>query len=126
MADLVLHGCHAMLAVDGSKGPYQKAKLGILHLARDTGGVIIPLAAAARRKIVLEKTWDKYTIPMPFSPTVILEGEAVLVDPEIEDEDLEKLRAKLEKDLISLHRKAERIVNGEETVGNPPPIYGGS
>lgn len=114
MIELVLAGCNAALAIDGSRGPYGKVKPGILHVARDSSGVIIPLVAAAKRKIVLKRSWDKYEIPLPFTRTVVLEGEPMLIDEEIDDLDLEQKRVELEQTLEKLHERAEKIAMGED------------
>ncbi|RJO74018.1 MAG: DUF374 domain-containing protein [Myxococcales bacterium] len=120
MTELCLNGCHAALAVDGSRGPYQKVKPGILQLARDSGGLIIPLAAAARYCTVLSRSWDRYTIPWPFSHVAIVEGEPIEIDSEIDDEGLEGQRAMLERRLLELQAEAERLVrNGAETEDPP-------
>jgi len=116
MTDMILKGCHGALAVDGSRGPYGKVKDGILHLARDTGGVVIPLAAATQRKIVLKKSWDKYEIPLPFSKTVVLEGKPLEINPDISDDELEGQRKILERALRNLHQKAEELLNNPNAL----------
>ena len=110
MTEQVLQGYHGALAVDGSRGPVHQVKPGIVHVARDTGAVIIPIAAAARYRTVLKSTWDQYEIPWLFSPTVIVEGQPIEVDQEIDDDELERIRKQLELRLRMLHLKAEEMV----------------
>ena len=40
--------------------------MGIVTLARLSGRPIVPVALATSRRKVLEKTWDKTTINLPF------------------------------------------------------------
>lgn len=115
MGELVLNGCHAALAVDGSRGPLHTVKPGILHLARDTEGAIIPLVAAARRSFVLKRTWDHYEIPWPFTRVVILEGEPITLDADIDEEEFEQTRQKLERRLLKLSARAQALAAGRET-----------
>jgi len=114
MVEFVLSGVHGALAIDGSRGPYGKVKPGIMYLARDSGGVIIPLAAASKKNIVLKNTWDKYEIPLPFTKTVVIEGEAIEIDGEIDDPELEYERQKLEITLKELHAQAVSLAEGED------------
>ncbi len=117
MTEFVLKGCHAALAVDGSRGPYHVVKPGILSLARDSGGVIIPLAASSAYRSVLGKSWDQYEIPWPFSKVVIVEGEPMTVDVDIDPDGFERMRAELERRLKELTHYAESMVRPEENPG---------
>lgn len=119
MTDLVLNGCHGALAVDGSRGPLMKVKPGILHLARDSSAAIVPLAAGATANTVLERAWDRYMIPWPFSRVVVVEGEPMQIDEDIDDEELELKRIELEKRLIDLQGRADALAAGRaDTKGN--------
>ncbi|MBN2802686.1 MAG: DUF374 domain-containing protein [Deltaproteobacteria bacterium] len=70
----------AAFAVDGSKGPYQKSKPGAIGAAKLAGAKIVPLRATAQKAWVFEKSWDKYTLPKPFSKISITAGEPI--DPQ--------------------------------------------
>lgn len=107
MSDFVIHTCNASLTVDGSRGPLHSVKSGILHLARDTGGAIVPLAVASKPKIVLEQAWDKYEIPLPWARVVVMQAEPLFIDGEIDDEGLELKRKKLKERLDALQEEAE-------------------
>jgi lysophospholipid acyltransferase (LPLAT)-like uncharacterized protein len=111
MADLVLNGCHAALAVDGSRGPIYQVRRGVLHLARDTEGAIIPVVAAARRSITLKSTWDQYEIPLPFARVVTIEGEPIVIGEDITDEEFESARALLQARLLALTMRAKFLAN---------------
>ncbi|MFH1369254.1 MAG: lipopolysaccharide heptosyltransferase II [Elusimicrobiota bacterium] len=96
---LVKKGMNAAFAVDGPKGPYHKVKPGVIYIARKTGNYIVPLSSAASRYKVLEKAWDKYRVPAPFSRAVIAYGKPVKFD---ENTDIDKQCEALERELERL------------------------
>lgn len=55
------------LAFDGPRGPYGRAKKGVLLLAKSFESPIVVAGAAASRKWVFSKSWSKAFIPKPFS-----------------------------------------------------------
>jgi heptosyltransferase I len=101
---LVKKGHSAGFAADGPKGPYHKVKPGIIYTARKTGRPVIPIAGASERRKILEKAWDKYRLPLPFSRAVIMYGEPMLFS---EDEPIEKQAAALEGAMEKLSTFAE-------------------
>ena len=107
MTELVLNGCNAALAVDGSRGPREKVKPGILHLASDSGAPIIPVGVASSNVTKLTSAWDHYEIPWPLSTVVIIEGEALHIPEDILDDDLSLFRCELEKRMIDLQNEAQ-------------------
>jgi lysophospholipid acyltransferase (LPLAT)-like uncharacterized protein len=75
---LVRSGCDAAYAVDGPKGPYRKAKEGAIETARQTSGWVVPIFAKAKRSWIFKKSWDRYTLPKPFTKVVINVGKPLL------------------------------------------------
>lgn len=67
----------AAFAVDGPRGPFGVAKAGAVLAARATGAPLLPVASAARSAWVLERAWDRFEIPLPFSRVAIVVGEAL-------------------------------------------------
>ncbi|MBI4404209.1 MAG: lysophospholipid acyltransferase family protein [Deltaproteobacteria bacterium] len=100
--------CSASLAVDGPRGPVYRVKPGILKLAQMTSRPIIPGAAAASRRYIFKKAWNRCYLPWPFSKCIVIYGKPVWVDKELSDEALEALRFQLEEQMISLKVEAER------------------
>jgi lysophospholipid acyltransferase (LPLAT)-like uncharacterized protein len=75
---LLKKGDHdAAFAVDGPKGPPGTVHPGAIAAARSARGLLVPLASACRTAIVLEKAWDKYEIPLPFSRVTVVLGAAM-------------------------------------------------
>lgn len=101
----------AALAVDGPKGPIYDAKPGIVKLAEHTGKPIVPIAAAARRRFVFSKAWNRCYVPFPFSKCVVVLGAPLSV-PELPDDGaLESWRQRLNESLNALRHQAEDLVH---------------
>jgi lysophospholipid acyltransferase (LPLAT)-like uncharacterized protein len=64
----------AAIAVDGPRGPRQRCGDSAQHLAALGGAVVVPVAAAARRRWVLS-SWDRLWIPGPFAVIHVVIGE---------------------------------------------------
>lgn len=90
---------------DGPKGPRRVPKSGALYLARELGIPILPTANALERKLVLQKSWDKFQVPLPFGKAVLAYGEPLNVG--IAD-DLDEKARELQKRLDDLTVLAER------------------
>lgn len=67
----------AVFAVDGPRGPYGVVKRGALVAARTAGACVIPAGAAARRALVLDRAWDRFVLPWPFTRVDIVLGMPV-------------------------------------------------
>jgi lysophospholipid acyltransferase (LPLAT)-like uncharacterized protein len=70
-------GNDAVFAVDGPRGPAGVPKPGAAMAAVATGARLLPVAAAARGRIVLRRSWDAFEIPLPFTRVAIVVGAAV-------------------------------------------------
>ncbi|HUJ17329.1 MAG TPA: lysophospholipid acyltransferase family protein [Nitrospirota bacterium] len=99
-------GKNIALAVDGPRGPIYEVKPGVTYLAGKLGKVIVPVAASAKRFWILEKIWDKYLLPLPFTRGVIVYGEPVVVKG-IGEEELEATRHTLTDALNKVMNQAD-------------------
>jgi lysophospholipid acyltransferase (LPLAT)-like uncharacterized protein len=93
------HSC-GMIA-DGSRGPVRVAQKGVIYLARETRGPILPVAEAARRRRAFN-SWDRFELPLPFTRLAIIVGEPLRVRPEDRGPAAEPLRLELEARLNRL------------------------
>ncbi|MBM4273283.1 MAG: DUF374 domain-containing protein [Deltaproteobacteria bacterium] len=94
------------IVADGSRGPARVVQKGVVFLAREAGAPIIPLAVAARRKIVFN-SWDRFELPWPFSPIVIMAGAPLWVPPQERGQALEARRLELEARLNALYHQSQ-------------------
>lgn len=64
-------GHDGVFAIDGPRGPYHKAKPGILYIAEKAKVTVIALKVKYSHAMRFWWRWDKYLIPLPFSRCTI-------------------------------------------------------
>lgn len=101
----------AMIA-DIPHGKPREAGLGIVTLARLSGRPVQPVAVATSRRKVLERTWDKTTINLPFGHRAIVFGELIYVAAEADEEEMERKRRQITEALNHVTRDAYQLVDG--------------
>lgn len=104
----IRQGSTAALAADGSRGPVHVAQKGVLYLARETDRPILPVAAAASRRITLN-TWDHFEVPLPFGRTVFLVDAPIWVGSQDRGPALEEQRQHLEARLNLLFHRSQNF-----------------
>jgi hypothetical protein len=110
-------GKNIALAVDGPRGPVYEIKQGVTYLAGKLGKPVVPAVMSAKRSWVLEKIWDKYVLPKPFTKCVIMYGEPIIVNGTGEEE-LENKRKELAAALNAIMARADA------SFGLPDPAKG--
>jgi len=55
-----------LITADGPKGPARQIKAGTVQLALKTSAYVIPISWSGSRTKILEKSWDRFLIPLPF------------------------------------------------------------
>lgn len=93
--------------VDGPIGPIYKVKPGMTHMAQKFSIPIIPVGSAFSKQWILEKAWDRYTIPKPFSKALLYLGEPFYIKA---DEDLEHSNRVLEQKIEQAQTEALRLL----------------
>ena len=106
MVDGLRRGKDIALAVDGPRGPICEVKQGVTYLAGKLDKPIIPVATGAKRRWILEKIWDKYMLPVPFTNGVVVYGRPVIVQGTSEEE-LEAKRKELQTALNDVTNEAD-------------------
>jgi len=105
-------GKNVCMIADIPHGTPRDAGQGIILLARLSGRPILPLAIATSRRKVLEKTWDKTTINLPFGRCAIVTSDPVWVASKADAGEIEVQRQKLTAALNEATEKAYRLVDG--------------
>ncbi|HKQ71041.1 MAG TPA: DUF374 domain-containing protein [Polyangiaceae bacterium] len=77
-------GEDAAFAVDGPRGPRLAVQPGAHRAAELSGGVLVPMGSAAPRGVTLEKAWDKFRIPLPFSRVAVCLGAPLVASSSVE------------------------------------------
>ena len=67
-------GRDAAFAVDGPRGPRFSVAPGASSAAELSSGLLVPMGSAAPHGITLERAWDRFRIPLPFSRVAVWLG----------------------------------------------------
>ena len=117
MLRLAERGCDVAFTPDGPRGPRYRVQPGVIYAASRTGLPVVPCAVEANPAWVLN-SWDEFTIPKPFSRTVILQGEAIPVPPDIGRAGIDEYRLRLESAMHERMAAARKLI-GIETPAVP-------
>lgn len=63
----VQEGYSMTIAVDGPKGPIYKVKDGITAVSEKSKRPIVPVRGYPKKKFIFKKSWNKATLPLPFT-----------------------------------------------------------
>ncbi len=100
-------GGELIIVPDGPRGPNRKLKPGCIKLAQETGACLVPFTFSASRKKFL-KSWDSFLMFHPFSKVVAVYGQPYSIDSEMNSEEFESARKRVESILLQLDEKADR------------------
>jgi lysophospholipid acyltransferase (LPLAT)-like uncharacterized protein len=100
----------AMIA-DIPHGTPREAGLGVVTLAKISGRPVIPVAIATSRRKVLEKSWDKTTINLPFGHRALVMGEPIFVPASADAHELEQKRREVTASLNEATARAYSLVD---------------
>jgi lysophospholipid acyltransferase (LPLAT)-like uncharacterized protein len=100
----------AMIA-DIPHGTPREAGLGIVTLAQIAGRPILPVAYATSRRKIIEKSWDKTTVNLPFGRAALVMGEPIHVPIGLGEEELEDYRRRVTDALNDVTARAYNMVD---------------
>ena len=95
---------------DGPKGPKEQVKEGIIKLAQISNTPIIPLVWATE-KFKTINSWDDFVLPYPFSKGIYCYGKPINIKKNVNVNQFELKRQKLENELKRLTRILENKIN---------------
>lgn len=105
-------GKNVCMIADIPHGTPRQSGQGIILLASISGRPILPVAMTTSRRKVIEKSWDKTTINLPFGRRAVAVGEPILVPAKMSDEQLEEKRVALTAALNEATQRAYQMVDG--------------
>ncbi|CCV06286.1 conserved hypothetical protein [Mesorhizobium metallidurans STM 2683] len=105
-------GKNVAMIADIPHGTPRDSGLGIVLLARLSGRPILPTAITTSRRKVLERSWDKTTINLPFGRSSIVIGAPVFVPADADEAEMERKRQEVTASLNAATAKAYRLVDG--------------
>ncbi|MBY0315692.1 MAG: lysophospholipid acyltransferase family protein [Bdellovibrionales bacterium] len=94
-------GWRPSVAVDGPRGPRHQVKQGVLEISRVIRSPVYTISMAASKTYVLQKSWNKMEIPLPFSKIVVSWSEPITVTNPDEFEQKKQVIA----DSLQAHKK---------------------
>jgi len=94
-----------VIVPDGSHGPRRVFKPGAIFLSQLSGRPIVPIAYAARRAWLFP-TWDRFTLPWPFTRVLLIIGEPRIVPKGLDKLELERCRQEMGAELDRLYEEA--------------------
>lgn len=106
MAQCLNNGLEVAFTIDGPRGPAYEAKPGAVTLARHTGQAILPFHIAIKKGIQLS-SWDRLTIPLPFTRALVLIAEPIYVRREANSDEVSASQAALQSSLDRLRNEGE-------------------
>jgi lysophospholipid acyltransferase (LPLAT)-like uncharacterized protein len=114
MAQRLAEGRDVAFTIDGPRGPRYVAKPGPVMLARRTGCPIILFHAGIERAWTLEKAWDLFQIPKPFSRAVVVIAPPLTAPGNASREELEAKHEEMQKILERVRDVAENWFSATE------------
>jgi lysophospholipid acyltransferase (LPLAT)-like uncharacterized protein len=107
MKEELNQGGELIIVPDGPRGPNRRLKPGCIKLAQETGACLIPFTFSASRKKFL-KSWDSFLMFHPFSRVVAIYGQPCSIDSDLNSEEFESARQRVESILCQLDEKADK------------------
>lgn len=104
-------GSNVCMIADIPHGTPREAGQGIVLLAKLSGRPILPVAFTTSRRKVLEKSWDKTTINLPFGRGSTVVGQPIEVPADADEAMLEAKRQELTEALNAATGQAYRMVD---------------
>jgi lysophospholipid acyltransferase (LPLAT)-like uncharacterized protein len=92
--------------IDGPLGPRYIAKPGAIWLASRSGGAVFPFHISAKYKWIFS-SWDRFEIPKPFSPVLVLMGAPIFVGENAGTEELARTQHELQGSLEDLLKRGD-------------------
>jgi len=107
-------GWHIAIATDGPRGPRREVKQGIIWLASQTGRRIVPVAFSAEKPWTVKGKWTDMVFPRPFSKTHLAGGEPISIPTDLNREQLEEQRLRVQAIMDDFTNRFERHARGEQ------------
>lgn len=104
-------GKNVTMIADIPHGTPRDAGQGIILLASISGRPILPVAITTSRRTVLERTWDKTTINLPFGRRATAVGDPIFVPAKADEATMEERRLALNAALNEVTERAAAMVD---------------
>jgi lysophospholipid acyltransferase (LPLAT)-like uncharacterized protein len=106
MLQVLGRGEYVGVTPDGPRGPRMRVGNGIVRAARLAGVPLLPVTFSASHRYVL-RSWDRFVLPFPFGRGTVRIGQPIEVPANSDDDDIERIRARLESTLNDMTRELD-------------------
>lgn len=106
LIQIVRGGTPAAITVDGPRGPRGKVQPGIGLLAVKADAVVVPVFPVMRSRWIIQSSWDRMQVPLPFCRIDVHFGEPIHPAP---DRTAQEIAERVEAELITLERELDPI-----------------
>jgi lysophospholipid acyltransferase (LPLAT)-like uncharacterized protein len=100
-------GMNLAITPDGPRGPRRILAQGAIYLSSRLQIPLVALGVGYDRPWRHRRTWDKFAVPRPFSRARAVLGPRIQIPPDLEREEIETQRVRMERHLNELTRMAE-------------------
>jgi lysophospholipid acyltransferase (LPLAT)-like uncharacterized protein len=107
MARAIEEGHNVAFTIDGPRGPRYVAKPGPVMLARQTGMPIFLFHIGLENAWTLQKTWDHFQVPQPFTRAVGVAAPLIYVPHDADSAVMHEKQAEMQAELERLRDIAE-------------------
>jgi lysophospholipid acyltransferase (LPLAT)-like uncharacterized protein len=95
---------------DGPRGPRMRVKRGPVLLAKIAGAPLLAVTWATTNRIVFDKSWDHFVLPLPFGKGALVWGNPIAPpSPDASDAEIEVVRLALETEMNRIAAEADRL-----------------
>ena len=105
------NGTTIAIIPDGPRGPSMTMTNSPLYYAQKTGKPIVCVTYSIAGSYIVERSWDKMLVPLPFHKGICAVTEPFFIPPEADKSELEIYRQKLEDNLNNLTWQLDRELN---------------
>ncbi len=99
MINLVKQSYSAVITPDGPRGPAGEIKNGALIISNKCSVPVIPVRITYSKKKILENSWDKFEIPLPFSKCTVDFGGEYFYENYLDEENLSLLKKQISSEM---------------------------
>jgi len=105
-------GTGLVITPDGPRGPRHSMNPGIAWMARTAGYPILPVGFACDRAW-RAKSWDRFTIPKPWSRVAMVFGPVIRPGPAEGDDSLEELTERIRQGILRAEERGAALLDVE-------------
>lgn len=107
-------GMHLAITPDGPRGPRRRMAPGPIYLASRLGLPLVLLGFGYDRPWRVQRAWDRFAIPRPYSRARAIVAPEIRVPPDLSRDDLERFRQRAEDVLNQTTGDAEAWASSGE------------